>query len=377
MSFDLKNIKGREPLVEYPWRCEVDKLLNWLLDKDDSTKAFFFDVIMSAAYIDATPGIEKNIEECSNAPSGFNSHLGFINLCSPCYISQDIWVYQKAVKPQSGALGKLSSEIILRFIEKLSNNLDNVLVIGGVEYADAALFHIDGTVILSEVKSAPLLTYPFVFNVEKSSLNGNHEKFIITNSQMRACESGMYFHNVGTVNLGKVGSELWPFKPLIDFFIDDQNKTFTKKCVDEWLIAKDTYIKKDRDNKMYYLTNACGSPPQIAKSRDNWPKKESISDSKTSAGMDRTDDIKKGIYQTIKIGTVVKGNSNIKTAIISNLPAYRHQNEYVDPFVEMLWGVESDFVTINGSNMLTEDSLHRIFDFIITLENPVLRDVKL
>lgn len=48
--------------------------------------------------------------------------------------------------------------------------------------------------------------------------------------------------------------------------------------------------------------------------------------------MDRTDDIKKGIYQVIKMGTLFKDQPNIKTAIISNLPAYRHREEYVQPF---------------------------------------------
>ncbi len=63
---------------------------------------------------------------------------------------------------------------------------------------------------------------------------------------------------------------------------------------------------------MYYLANASGSPPKIAKDRDGWPKKESISDSKTSAGMDRTDDIKKGIYQSLKIGTNLKDDPSIR-----------------------------------------------------------------
>ena len=138
LILDLGLSKGREPLTEYPWYKEIDHLLEWLSDKDAHYKSFCFDLVMSLAYIDATSGLEKYIEFCDNCPEQFNAHLGFINLCSPCYETIGKWSYQKAAKPQSGALGKLSSEIILRFILKLSNNLKNVLAMGGTESVDAS-----------------------------------------------------------------------------------------------------------------------------------------------------------------------------------------------------------------------------------------------
>jgi len=282
--FNIKEIKGRAPLIDYPWRKELDRLLAWLIKKDSHTHAFCFDLIMSASYIDATSGIEKSIEQCHSITAPYNAHLGFINLCSPCY-TQNIWRYQKAVKPQSGALGKLSSEIILKFIEKLYPQLLEVIVVGGTEPIDAILRHKSGIILLAEVKSAPLLTYPFLFKMPKSTLKGEHKKIIVTNSQLRICESSLYLHNCGVIHLGKVGSDLWPFKPLIDFIINDKNMPFIQKCIDEWLLARTAYSTKDRQNKMYYLANACGNPPKIAKERDSWSKKESISDSKTSAGM--------------------------------------------------------------------------------------------
>lgn len=377
MGFDLKNINGREPLKDYPWRTEIDRLLAWLKHQKPHTQGFCFDVVMSMAYIDATSGLEKHIEGCNNAPSKFNAHLGFINLCSPCYSNAEKWSYQKAVKPQSGALGKLSSEVILRFIEKLYPELHEVVAVGGTETADAVLKHSSGMIILAEVKSAPLLTYPFIFKVGDSCLNGEHEKITITTSQLRECDSAIYFHNGEKVDLGKVGGSLWPFKPLVDFMVNPINSKTINFCIQSWLEAKDAYSKKDRTNRMYYLANASGSPPKIAKDRDGWPKKESISDSKTSAGMDRTDDIKKAIYQSLKIGTHIKSDSNIKTAIISNLPAYRHGNEYITPFVKMYWGLDDDLVEMQGAKAIMLKDLRRVFDFIITLEEPILRDINL
>jgi hypothetical protein len=377
MTFDINSIAGRVPLEDYPWRSEVDRLLEWLRGKDSHIHAFCFDLIMSSAYIDATSGIEKSIEQCHSISQDYNAHLGFINLCSPCYINQSRWSFQKAVKPQSGALGKLSSEVILRFIEKLYPQLVEVIAVGGTESADAVLKHKNGLIILAEVKSAPLLTYPFLFQVPNSCLQGNHKKLVITNSQLRACPSAIYLHNGDIIHLGKVGDELWPFKPLVDFITEDKNIYFVETCINNWLSARDAYSKKDKSNQMYYLANASGNPPAIAKERDGWPEKQSISDGKTSAGMDRTDDIKKGIYQSLKIGTDIRNSANIKTAIISNLPAYRHGNDYVLPFISMLWGLEEDYEDIEGKRVLSQENLRRVFDFIITLEESTLRDIQL
>ncbi|MEB3343189.1 hypothetical protein [Okeania sp.] len=131
--------------------------------------------------IDATSGIETYIESCDNLPAPYNFHIGFINLCSPCYEKGEIWTYQKAAKPQSGAIGKLSSEVILKFIEKLSNNLEKVVSIGGTELADAILYHQEGLLIFGEVKSAPLITYPMLFYLQNIEIEKPHQKVILTN----------------------------------------------------------------------------------------------------------------------------------------------------------------------------------------------------
>lgn len=374
---NIDKIKGREPLIEYPWRPEVDRLLEWLIDRDDNVRAFCFDIIMSAAYIDATSGLEKNIEYCPSTTHNYNAHLGFINLCSPCFENNGEWIYQKAVKPQSGALGKLSSEIILRFIDKLFPKIYEIKAVGGVAVADAILKHIDGTIILAEVKSAPLLTYPFLFKVQDAHVNGNHEKLTITTSQLRECDSALYLHNKSIIKLGKVGSHLWPFKPIVDFIISPENRKAIDKSVETWELAKKSYIERDKNNNMYYLSNACGNPPKVARDRDSWPQRVTISDGKTSAGMDRTDDIKKGIYQVLKIGSKIKHLPDYKTALISNLPAYRHKADYVDPFINMLWGLEENIEDINGEKSVKLENLRRVFDFIITLEEPLLRDIEL
>ncbi|NOS74634.1 MAG: hypothetical protein HOP36_08890, partial [Methyloglobulus sp.] len=156
-----QEIQGRKPLAEYPWRFDVDRLLDSYIGKNQDFRSFLFDCVMSLSYIDATAGLEKSVEYCNKCSSLFNAHIGFINLCSSCY-EGGVWQYQKAAKPQSGALGKLSSEVILKFVEHISPTFKKILAIGGSDYADAYIEHSSGIKILAEVKSAPLLTYPLL-----------------------------------------------------------------------------------------------------------------------------------------------------------------------------------------------------------------------
>jgi hypothetical protein len=367
-------LNGKIPLIDYPWHSDIDRLAQWSLTQPPHARAFCFDLAMSLAYIDATPGIERYIETCSSLSNGYYAHLGFINLCAPCYENGQKYHFQKAAKPQSGAIGKLSSEIVLRFIRNVYPQFHTVLSVGGVESADAMIEHQNGTIILAEVKSAPLLTYPIVFKTK--NIAEGHKKINITSSQLKECESALYLHNKKTIPLGKVKSELWPFRPAIDYITSKMNKKSVDEILSTWSDARDVYQKKDRNAGLYYLANASGQPPLIARTRDQWPARESVSDSKTSAGMDRTDDIKKGIYQVLKIGIEYSDNPDIKTAIISNLPAYRHGKEYVSPFITMLWGNEKDICEINGDQAIKRQHLKWAFDYIITLEEPLLRDIQ-
>lgn len=361
----------KKPLVDYPWRHEAVRIIKWLKSQPLAYRPFIFDVCMSLAYIDSASGLEKKLETCPSCPNKFNAHIGFINLCSPCFELHQTWQYQKAAKPQSGTLGKLSSEMILKFIEILFDEFTDTCSIGGTEVADARLLHKNGNVILAEVKSAPLLTFPLLARIPDESKE--HKNYPLTSSQFRELESALYLHNKELILLGQIKNDNWPFKPVADFLENPQNDNRIRKMFSTWNTACSAYSTKDKNSHLYFLANASGNPPKTAKECDNWPIKESISDSKTSAGMDRTDDIKKGIYQVLKIGIGNRLNTKIETALISNLPAYRHGKEYVDPFMPILWGAERDIVKNGNESYLRREDLRYVFDHLITLDAIILR----
>lgn len=376
----LNKDNGREPLSEYTWQSECDRLIDWAIKKDSDTLCFMFDLVMSLAFVDATAGLENYIEYCPALPNSYNFHLGFINLCSPCYENLDKWIYQKAAKPQSGAIGKLTSEVILRFIERKYKNFEFVRAIGGTDIADALIKHAEGWYILAEVKAAPLVTYPILFKNKKFPLNKTHKKTILTSSQVKAMESALYLHRKELISLGKPSDVLWPFKPAADYVTSKKNEKTLEKAIATWKATKEAYSARDRSSPLYFLANASGAPPREAVTRDGWPSQESISDSKTSAGMDRTDDIKKGIYQVLKLGTSIKdqgANFIVRTALISNLPAFRHSADYIDPMINILWGIETEVEEENNLKFIKLEKLRRLFDLILTLDSPIIRDVNL
>lgn len=372
----LKPNTGTEPLISYPWKSLADDLILWAKEKDSVHRAFAFDLLMSLAYVDTVSNLQKYFVHYPQLAAPYNIHLGFINLCAPLYIQNDAWYYQKAAKPQSGAIGKLTSEVLLRFIEIMFTDIKTVRSVGGVGMVDAILTHSDGRVILCEVKASPLTTYPFLFSVPSGKLPSELEK--LSRTQVQRLDSALYMHSHKLIPLGKPKDELWPFSAAIPFVTYPGNSNVVNDFVKRWQEIRKAYIDKDRNSKFYYIANASGHPPKIAVDKFDWPKNESISDSKTSAGMDRTDDIKKGIYQTFKLGIEANrtlGSRNIRTAIISNLPAYRHGKEYVEPFYDVYWGFDASFRHEASSKTYrcAEDKLKRPFDYIIALDDAFLR----
>lgn len=115
-----------------------------------------------------------------------------------------------------------------------------------------------------------------------------------------------------------------------------------------WSIAYESYKTRNANHtNIFWLTNACGQPgPMPVDWKARGGKRtgyESVSDGKTSVGMDRTDDIKKGIYQVLKIGAESKPNTGkfeVKTALISNIHAVRHYSEYLTSLENVVWALE-------------------------------------
>jgi hypothetical protein len=182
---------------------------------------------------------------------------------------------------------------------------------------------------------------------------------------------------------GKASTKEWFYEQAWEAISKDES--LFSKYFDFWQKAFLAYNKKEKTKDashdvVYWLTNACGAPSPIP---SDWPRNrnqksyESISDSKSSVGMDRTDDIKKGTYQVLKLATSGKPKQKkytVKTALISNIHAVRHYNEYLRQLQDVVWTIDKTKTAKRVGDLPAEQEVYNLFDGIISFTESYARD---
>ena len=203
---------------------------------------------------------------------------------------------------------------------------------------------------------------------------------------LKESDISIFLVNVGEkINLGpRIENGIWPFNKLTELTQDyGRFKTYLMA----WKDVYDRYSGRSSRSNSYWLANGCGQPvPRSA----SWPARrvgsgfESISDSKCSVGMDRTDDIKKGIYQVLKIGTHYKEfhqqkDFKVVTALASNMHAIRHHDDYLKEFEDIIWSIDSSdrtYIIIKSKSGWTIpiEGVHSLYDGLVSLTRMYARD---
>jgi hypothetical protein len=169
----------------------------------------------------------------------------------------------------------------------------------------------------------------------------------------------------------------WAYRGIIDLLNNDDN--FFSLYTDYWIASLDSYYPKLNQN-IFWLTNACGTPSPVP---NGWKKRrfgsgyESVSDAKTSVGMDRTDDIKKGIYQVLKLGSEGKPFASVwdyKVAIISNIHPARHFEPFLESLKDIVWTNDTSGRAKNVKDLPAEQRVFNLFDGIIAFTKTYSRD---
>ena len=167
------------------------------------------------------------------------------------------------------------------------------------------------------------------------------------------------------------------FRGIADLIENDND--FFDVYINFWKKSLQSYFPKSNQN-IYWLTNACGTPAPIPV---NWQKRgkgegfESVSDSKTSVGMDRTDDIKKGIYQVLKLGVEGKlsgSDWDYKVGIISNIHPARHFDDYLKSLKDVVWTNDMTGNAKFVGDLPDEQPIYNLFDAIVALTQTLARD---
>jgi hypothetical protein len=310
----------------------------------------------------------------------------YTNTCPRCVLKGK-FVHVAGNKPSSGAIGAMSRRLLLLYIQALFKRMDrNIEIRIGTEPVDAIFIDTSTepiTLLFAEIKAAPLVTLPLAG--ASQPLYEEYEGQLLPIHHRASDFSNFFGSEVGiwlpkTYNEGwsadfySIGSKsdahdhYWAYRG-IGSLLDSSN--WFLAYLNFWLVALDSYANRTRVPP-FWFTNGCGSPfPRPS----DWAG-TTISDSKSSVGMDRTDDIKKATYQVLKLSAEGKPNSDYayKTAIISNIHAIRHFEDYFTALKDIVWTREA-----TGSAKLVGDldpnlPIFNLFDGIIALTDVIDRD---
>lgn len=317
----------------------------------------------------------------------------FVNACPVCTIEGSP-TFVRARKPKSATIGAATSAILAAFLEmEAQRNLGPeaaVFTVNDNGVVDAFLKY-KNKLVLFEIKSAPLIAFPIISETEKltsfnelnedisepephSSVSVSREQqcFLLVDEFVRI-PTGSAFEFQNNVHYQKI----------LDWLNMDENLF---RYTQAWHSIFTGYADQTARKNSHWLTNGCGVPRPRPK---GWPRRrssggfESISDGKSSVGMDRTDDLKKGIYQVLKISTHYKeffpnSNFEVYSAIASNIHAVKHDEDYLSELRDIVWTVDSkdrNYIetTDSGDHIVTQGKLYNLFDATITLTSSHFR----
>lgn len=347
--------------------------------------AAFYDLAISSVYY-------TNITNSGWLFCNLNSPkliLPFVNCCPECALNGR-FVFHKSNKPTSAKIGQATTRILLLFYQKLFDSFNKkLMVLKAAEPADAIFYNPkEKEIFLGEIKSSPLLTLALSSQCEVQTFyddNGNIKEvehlsmsnpFIIGNElfiTLPIKQDGYW--KIKYYSIGKKFSSVddsFAYEGLLHLL---NNKEFIAEYLEYWRVSFEAYCAKDESENIFWLTNACGKPSRLP---DDWTGGVTcISDEKTSVGMDRTDDIKKGIYQVLKLGAEGKLDNmgwQCKVGILSNIHPARHFSVYLKPIKDLIWTITDnknvEFVKDLDPNL----SMYNLFDGIITFTDNYIRD---
>ncbi len=378
-----------------PYNTEENKLIKKLIKKAiDLSKedldfglviAAFYDLAISSVYytnITNTGWLYCNL----NAPKLI---LPFVNCC-PEHALKGEFIFHKSSKPTSAKIGQATTRILLLFYQELFNSFNKKIdVLKAAEPADAIFYNkSEKKIFLGEIKSSPLLTMPLSMSCEPLTTYDNDG--IIINLQHEATNNPFILNNSINIilpvrengkwaptyyDLGKKTSnsdDSFAYQGLNKLI---ENEEFISNYLNYWMASFAAYCKKDDSTNIFWLTNACGKPSKLPA---DWTGGVTcISDEKTSVGMDRTDDIKKGIYQVLKLGAEGKLKEtgwDCKVGIISNIHPARHFNVYLKPIKDLIWTIGNKKSVKIAGDLDPNTPMYNLFDGVVTFTDNYIRD---
>ncbi len=334
-----------------------------------------FDFCVSLLYADHTS--DKDWLYCPKEP--YASFYPYIKSCPRCGKDTGEQAKIKAHKPSSDKIGRYASLVLSALLSEALQRCERTWTLKLLDSSrgdiDILLYN-EELLVLCELKASPLTA--LVVSTRHQSrptkdVNGepqpitDHETVDTTDWRHR--ESSLCIDYL-TIPL-QLSSEISFIRAFLqsciqEEIIDEQ----IEKFIVLWRQMFTGYEKRWSEYaNLRWFTFGCGG---------------GVDDSKNAPGLDRTDDIKKGLYQSLKLTERYRmgcEERRIRVGIISNLHPVVHYGEYLSGFEDAVWTQESKIaVESSERRVVAARDLSPFYDMLFTFtrswfRDPVLKEV--
>lgn len=343
--------------------------------------ATLFDLVVSAKYAERLVA-NGGWTYCGghNLPDGASVYFCYLKTCPRCSVHKGIKPKVTSNKPSSDTIGEICGDVTYEILSEVIRVNTPSIKIGKNRDRQADVdfvFYDTNLLALGETKSSPLVIYPLEVRLDKPLsevrdgqrvAKRDHTQATVTLSQS---EILMYIpHQNLRINLGQATTNHWPYQSLIQYVQLSEN---VASLISAWQELYDVYaanlLRGKTDNRKW-ITCGCGGK---------------VDDSKNKPGMDRTDDIKKGTYQSLKFGTYYKEKDSrriVRSLIASNFFPLRTFDRYLSEMTDVLWTKEKYSRTLNvdiADNFLafSRNDIFYLYDAIICFTESIYMDDRL
>jgi hypothetical protein len=352
----------------------------------NSAFACLFDILVSAKYAERLVSDDGWTYCCAgNIDESPSLYFSYMKTCPRCSVHKGIKPRVPSNKPTSGSIGDISENSTYQIFQFLLSSISPGYKIGNDSRTRADVDFViygDNRLVLGETKSSPLVLYPLEIQLDRKLTKAEEGQSVEKSDHSPATKDvlnsdiNMYIpHRSTRIPLGSADSDNWPYNGLINFIEDPENIRF---LIDSWQDLYEVYKSNpygDENLKRYIL---CGNGAYL----DNGS--TSIDDSKNKPGMDRTDDIKKGTYQSLKYGAYFKEKSSsrrLRAVLATNMFPHRTYKRYLAEMAKVIWTKEKysqsidELQDIDSSlKAFKERDLFNLYDAIIGLTESIYMD---
>lgn len=271
-------------------------------------------------------------------------------------------VQQKLSRPNGRMIGDLGALVIRALISELAN--EAYVTTGGGHRGEFDLVIATAErLILGEIKSSPLVAFPLVAG--QPFREEAHHSWVddLAESVDWAFFVGAADPEQRKLSISPPIGPLWPLRDLEGIAQDAGRVEVLLSAWQRHLVGYRLFNSEAPETR--WLRFGCGN----IESRDpesGQREQLRVDNTKSLPGIDRTDDIKKGIAQVMLFGRLKRGCSRqaIKTALFGNLYAETHHEHYMKPLasLQLLWP-QADPVFL--------------FDAIIGLSRNIINDAEI